>query len=175
MTPVKHIVAILLCTLFLASCEKREDFVTEGYKPVYVDKDKISDIQVTAPLPLVNPGKIYLYGDKIFINERGRGIHVIDNAIPSAPIKTHFISIPGNYDMAIKNNYLYADNASDLVTLNITNLNNVQVVNRISNIYDVRRQMYPDFGGGYFECVDTTKGFVVGWYKTELVNPKCRR
>ncbi|OPZ98264.1 MAG: hypothetical protein BWY70_01268 [Bacteroidetes bacterium ADurb.Bin408] len=175
MIHVKCLIFVVLCMLIMVSCERKEDFVTQGYKPIYVDKDHISDIAVTSPVPMVNPGKIYLYNNNIFINERGRGIHVVDNAIPTAPLKTRFISIPGNYDIAIKNNYLYADNASDLVTINISDLNNIQIVNRISNIYDVRRQMYPDFDGGYFECVDTTMGFVVGWYKTELVNPKCKR
>jgi len=166
-----YIVIIFL----LAGCMSKEDLIVEGYKPIYVSYENIYQVSSGSPIAIVNPGKIYLYNNLVLINERGRGIHVIDNTTPSAPQKTHFINIPGNYDMAVKNNYLYADNASDLITLDINNLNSISITSRISNIYDIRKQMYPDFAGGYFECVDTTKGFVIGWYKTELINPKCRR
>ena len=166
---------LIILIFIISSCENKQDFVVKGYKPIYIDKANIHDISITAPVPMVNPGKIYLYGTYVFINERGRGVHVINNVNPHSPQKINFINIPGNYDIAIRNNFLYADNASDLVTVNISNLSNIQVVSRISDVYDVKRQMYPDFAGGYFECVDTTRGFVIGWYEEDLVNPKCRR
>jgi len=173
---MKHLFYTLLFTvLILTSCDKKEDFIVKGYKPIYIDKTTIHNISSSVPVAIVNPGKIYFYNNLVFINEKGRGVHVVNNTNPSSPVKTNFISIPGNYDIAIKNNFLYADNASDLVTLNINNLNNVFVVSRISSIYDIQKQLYPDFTNGYFECVDTSKGFVVGWYEDELINPKCRR
>jgi len=165
----------IIAVFFLSACTNKEELITEGYKPIYVSYDNIHDVSSGSPVPIVNPGKIYLYNNLVFINEKGRGVHVINNTNPSAPQKTHFITIPGNYDIAIKNNFLYADNACDLVTIDINNLDNVSISSRISNVYDIRKQMYPDFANGYFECVDTTKGFVIGWYKTELINPKCRR
>ena len=171
---MKQLFLFILFAGLLFSCNNK-DLIVEGYKPIYIDKAKIHIISTSAPVPIINPGKIYIYNQLVFINERGRGIHIIDNTNPSNPQKTHFLNIPGNYDIAIRNNYLYADNASDLITIDINNLNNISVVSRISNVYDVQKQMYPDFTDGYFECVDTTKGFVVGWYKAELINPKCRR
>ncbi|MDD2346168.1 MAG: hypothetical protein PHY85_08485, partial [Bacteroidales bacterium] len=104
-----------------------------------------------------------------------RGIHVINNSNPESPQNIKFISIPGNYDISIRNNILYADNAKDLVSIDITNLDSVSVKSRIQNVYNEVKQMYPDFATGYFECVDPSKGFVIGWTKTNLVNPKCRR
>ena len=167
---------LIICTAFIiCSCENKEDFIVKGYKPIYIDKANIHNISISAPVPMVDPGKIYLYGNYVFINERGRGVHVVNNINPMSPQKVSFINIPGNYDIAIKNNFLYADNASDLVTINISNITNIQVISRIPNVYEEKRQMYPDFAGGYFECVDTTKGFVIGWYEDDLVNPKCRR
>lgn len=165
----------ILFSVSFSSCSREEDLITEGYKPIYIEKSAINTVRSGGPEPLVNPGKIYLYNTLVFVNERGRGVHVVNNATPSSPVKTHFIHIPGNYDVAIRNNMMYADNASDLITLDISDLTNIQVKNRIQGVYSVERQMYPDFATGYFECADTTKGFVVGWTKTELVNPKCFR
>lgn len=169
-------VLILAFIIFLLNaCTHSEDLVTEGYRPVYIEKSAIYTVYSGAPQPLINPGKIYLYNQLVFVNERGRGVHVINNSNPSSPQKTHFIHIPGNYDITIRNNYLYADNASDLITIHIANLNQVEVVNRIPQVYDIQKQMFPDFATGHFECVDTSKGFVVGWVKDELINPACFR
>lgn len=167
--------SFLLLGIFLISCEENKDFITEGYKPIYMNPEEINNIQAHRPLNLINTGKIYLYNDYVFINERGRGVHVINNSNPQNPINTKFISIPGNYDIAIRNNILYADNVKDLVAIDISDIDNPIVKSRIPNIYDEVKQMYPDFTSGYFECVDPSKGYVVGWTKTNLTNPKCRR
>ena len=163
--------------VMLTSCEKmaNEENLTEGYKPIYMDYNNVKNIASMRPVNMVNTGKIYLYLNYIFINERGRGVHVIDNSNPHNPRNIKFISIPGNYDISIRNNILYADNTTDLVAINITNLDSVFITKRIPNVYQSYSQMFPDFVNGYFECVDTTKGFVVGWYKTMLNNPKCFR
>jgi len=166
----------VFCILFFFSCtNKNEDLLVEGLKPVYIEKSTIKNIYTTAPQPLKEPGKIYIYGHLVFVNEKGRGIHIIDNSNPYNPTKLKFINIPGNYDLAIKNNFMYVDNASDLVTLNINDLDNITVENRIENVYHVYQQFYPEFHVGYFECVDTTKGFVIAWQKADLTNPKCHR
>lgn len=163
--------------MMLTSCEKtiNEENLTEGYKPIYMDYNGIHQISSIRPVNMVNTGKIYLYQNCVFVNERGRGVHVIDNSNPQNPRNIKFINIPGNYDISIKNNILYADNTTDLVAINISNLDSVYVTKRIPNVYQSYSQMFPEFVNGYFECVDTTKGFVVGWYKTMLNNPKCFR
>ena len=70
---------------------------------------------------LKNPGKIYIYGNYIFLNEPDAGIHIIDNSQPTAPKNLAFIPIPGNVDLAVTGNTLYADSYSDLVTFDISN------------------------------------------------------
>ncbi|MDC0231575.1 hypothetical protein OAK19_06370, partial [Aureispira] len=67
---------------------------------------------------LKNPGKIYIKDDMILINEMGKGIHLVYNANPAEPKKVGFIKIPGNIDVAMKDDIIYADNYMDLVTLN---------------------------------------------------------
>jgi hypothetical protein len=174
---MKHSISIITIPLifFMVACQHDEVSVVEGYKPLYISKDKAFVISSQPPKSLINPGKIYMYGSLIFINERGRGVHVIDNSQPSNPLATHFIQIPGNFDIAIRQNYMYADNYTDLVTIDIHNLSNVSVVHRLGNLYDIHHSFYPDFYRGYFECVDTSLGYVIGWEKAELINPQCRR
>lgn len=80
---------------------------------------------------LVHPGKIYYKEPYLFINERYKGVHVIDNTHPESPKNVGFIVAPGCMDMAVKGHYLYLDNATDLVTFD---LETKQVTNRIEAI-----------------------------------------
>ena len=41
-------------------------------------------------------------GNLIFVSERYRGIHVIDNSDPESPQDIAFIRVPGNIDIAMK-------------------------------------------------------------------------
>ena len=58
-----------------------------------------------------NPGKIYYKDQVIYLNEKYKGIHIIDNSNPESPKNIGFINLPGCIDIAIKNNSLFADNA----------------------------------------------------------------
>ena len=91
-------------------------------------------IRYEAPRELDGLAKIYYYDHYIFISKRYKGIHVIDNTNPASPVNTGFINIPGCVDMAIRNNILYADNAVDLIAINISDLQNLKVTSRTRNI-----------------------------------------
>ncbi len=85
-------------------------------------------VQAESPRSLRNPGKIYAIGQYLLINERNEGIHVIDNSNPAAPTPVVFWKIDGNVDMAIAGNYLYADQYVDLLTIDISNLQQPSLV-----------------------------------------------
>ena len=88
------------------------------YTPIYKTLEDIrSEIRLEASRDLCNPGKMFLYGDFIYVNDIGKGIHIINNSDPSSPSPIGFINIPGNVDIAVKNTTLYADNYIDLVFL----------------------------------------------------------
>ncbi|MBK7410196.1 MAG: hypothetical protein IPJ40_20355 [Saprospirales bacterium] len=90
--------------------------------PVYKTIEQIRQgISVEAARDLENPGKLYFYNNYVFINEVHEGIHVIDNTDPENPQQVAFIGIPGNVDMAVQGNILYADNYIDLLAIDITN------------------------------------------------------
>ncbi len=146
-----------------------------GLKPVYTDANW-QDIYRTDPLPIQTLGKIYYKAPYIYVNELYQGIHIIDNSSPVNPTPVHFIKIPGNKDIAIKGNILYADNVSDLVAIDLTNFLQPEVKSRVSNIYDPSNFLdYPENYFGYFECVDPDKGAVMGWEEAELSYPECWR
>lgn len=147
----------------------------EGYKPVYASFEEAKIIKALPPQAYENHGKIYIKGPVIYIGERGRGVHIIDNSNPLAPKKVGFIQILGNHDIAIKGHTMYADNLTDLVLIDLTNLSEPKALQRISDVYDLSNQYYPENVPyhTYFECVDPDKGIVVGWVAAELDNPAC--
>lgn len=161
----------------LSSCdlqgESINDFSEQGYKPVYLTRQEIEDIKTLPAKTMTNPGKIYVKDNFLFVNERFEGIHIINNADPTNPVKVSFIKIPGNIDMAATGNVLYVDNGTDLVTLNISNPNEVRVVNRVKDAFPM--QNFPPFTGVYFECADDSKGIVVSWEWANLDNAQCFR
>jgi hypothetical protein len=107
------------------------------YEPVFMLRNEMEkSVRLEDPRDIVNPGKIYLKDNFIFINEKYAGIHVIDNTDPENPRNFAFIHIDGCIDMAVKDNVLYADNAVDLVSLALnTQITGIQVTARIKNVF----------------------------------------
>ncbi|MGV3502295.1 MAG: LVIVD repeat-containing protein [Adhaeribacter sp.] len=87
--------------------------------------------------PLANTGKIYSKDHLVFVNEPYKGIHVIDNSNPAAPKTLSFINIPGNVDMSIRDNTLYADAGPDLLDLDISDPRQVSVRKHLFNIFQL--------------------------------------
>ncbi|MDW8297335.1 MAG: hypothetical protein RMJ97_10695 [Raineya sp.] len=177
MNKVLRNVFLVGISLSLMTCVRGRNSIApeevEGYKPIYASEEQVNTISYLPPRPLENPGKIYVYGSYLFVGEKGKGVHIFNNANPFNPIAVGFLEIFANNDIAIKNNYLFADNASDLVVLDIANPNEIRLVSRKTNVIsDNNFQIPPE--RGYFECVDNKKGIVIGWEKTILVKPKCR-
>ncbi len=166
---MKKISSILLSTFLVAAlfsfvgCIK--DTVTRThtytiYEPVYKTTAEVqANIKSNSPTPLQNPGKIYIRGQYIFLNEVDKGIHIIDNSNPSQPINVAFIDIPGNVDLAVKENTLYADLYTDLVTIDISNPLSVRVKNIIENVFPHRY-----YGWGFI--ADSTK-IIASWIKRD--------
>jgi len=174
--------AILLFACCLSTACELIDFdniedvgIQEGVRPIYADFDGWDEIVSLPAQPIENLGKIYYKDPYIFVNERFKGIHVFDNSDPSQPMPLVFIQIYGSEDIAISGNILYADNYTDLVAIDISDLNNVQVVSRVEDLYTRSSKAFPEGYSGYFECVEEGRGFVVGWEEAELLNPKCVR
>jgi len=140
---------ILLCSilafssiLFLQGCIKDTCNHTQSYTwfvPVYKTIKEVRDnIKSSAARQIKAPGKLFIIGNYIFLNEMNRGIHIIDNSNPAMPVNKVFIDMPGNVDIAVKGKYLYADLYSDLVVLDISDPLNVAKVKIAENVFPER-------------------------------------
>ena len=106
------------------------------YSPVYKSKEAVlAAINGASSEAIEHAGKIYIEGNFIYLNEVNKGIHIIDNSNPSHPVQTAFLSIPGNLDIAIKGNILYADMYSDLLALDITDPHHAKITSTLNNFF----------------------------------------
>jgi hypothetical protein len=106
----------------------------EIYSPVFMSREVLENSVKYIPgaRDMILTGKIYYRAPYIFVNERYKGVHVINNADPAHPVNEGFILAPGCMDMAVKGNILYLDNAVDLVSFD---LDSKQVTKRIRDVF----------------------------------------
>jgi len=137
-------------------------------EPVYMSFHEFRATKAAKPAQkMVNPGKICLYGDYLFINEIQKGIHVIDNSNPASPKPVAFIELLGNIDITVGDNILYADSFIDLVLFDITNPAQPKEVGRAEGVF---ANVLPATGNDYpIRNLDWTKGVVVGWEVKTIV------
>jgi hypothetical protein len=175
----KLIYLALALPLLAARCESEVwgYDTSRGMKPIYAPKDGIENISLLPPRPLTSSAKIYYKDRLIFAIEQGEGVHIIDNRDSTRPEKLRFLRIFGCNDIAIKGTTLFADNFADLVAIDFTKLDSPKVVSRIPNLYPNTEGVgnFPKNYHGYFECVDKSRGTVIGWKESLLDNPQCRR
>jgi hypothetical protein len=118
-------------------------------------------VALEGPREMSQIGRIYYKDGYLFINETGAGIHIIDNRAPANPTLLSFLKIPGNYDLAIRGNTLYADSYVDLVVFDISELTAIKEVNRIEKLFNNYTSM------GYL--VSSDLGVLTDWQKVESV------
>ena len=83
------------------SCENTETYVY--LEPIYTSANEVrASFASLNPQSLENPGKIYRKDHYLFINERGKGIHIFDNNDKTNPTPLSFLNLPGNFDVAVK-------------------------------------------------------------------------
>lgn len=116
------------------TCETTQQYVY--YEPVYTTVEQLREqISLEAPRAITTVGKIYYKDGFMYVNEPGEGVHIIDNRDPSSPVSKSFLVIPGNFDLAIKGNTLYADSFVDLVALDISNPLSAREVGRLNGVF----------------------------------------
>jgi hypothetical protein len=134
MKPLLKLSALLLLLSFTQSC--LEDSCTQTQEfiqlvPVMMPTSSIrQDVQTEPSFKLESPGKIYFYQNLLLINEQGKGIHFYDISNPTSPREKIFYKIPGNFDMAIKDNILMADDALDIISIDISDVMNPKTISR---------------------------------------------
>ena len=144
----------------------------EGYRPIYGDPATVKEVKYEAAKPVASAGKIYYKGGYIFQVDEGTGIHIVNAANPSQAGRVGFISIKGCHEISIKGNYLFTNNLSDLITIDISDFSKLKVAKRIDNAFILTNAELPP-ESRYFECPDKNKGIIIGWRKDMLQYPKC--
>lgn len=166
----KLLISSIVLLFILQSCTKETCTQTyEGftYTPVYKDMSTLRSVILQPAKPITSNGKIFIKGNYIFLNELDKGFHIIDNTNPSAPQRISFINVPGNLDMIAKGNYLFVDNYVDLLTFDISNPANIQLIKRSENALPFRQYNY-----GFAD--NSTDGIIVSFdKKIEKVELDC--
>ncbi len=167
-----HYISLLLGIFLLGGCsESVEETVTyKVNEPVFMSVDlfrksvRISDV----PQPITKQGKIAFFHGYMYISEPEKGIHIIDNRNPAKPVRTGFIELLGNADMAIKDNILYADSYIDLVWFDITSPSEPRLLGRKEEVFP---QAVPAIDNNYLcdyeKSMDRNNGIVIGWVVKE--------
>ena len=102
-------------------------------------------------------GKIYIKDNFIYLNEVDKGIHIIDNSNPSSPKQVAFLDIPGNLDVAVRGNTLYADMYGDLLALDISDPKKATVTKELKNF----------FWNRIYYSTPLADSVIVGWTKRD--------
>jgi len=162
-TKIIPFISILLLSGFIFnSCNEPVYKIYTGNAPVFMTYEELrASVHTEQNVDLLNPGKIYIKDDYIFIIEEMKGIHVFNNTNPASPVKITFVNIPGVVDISISGNILYADSYVDLVVLDIQDINNIHEVARM---YDFLPYTIPPVKNDYPTAwIDRDKGVVIDW------------
>ncbi|MEZ4632913.1 MAG: hypothetical protein R2880_19745 [Deinococcales bacterium] len=143
-----------------AICRYYPEGLYYNYEPVYLSWDKLRDVESLAARAIQEAGKIYLHHNYLLINEPQKGIHILDNSEPQNPQKLSFIAIPGNVDLLVRDEVLYADNYVDLIALDISNPSNVTLIKRIENV----------FSETYAGRTDPEKGIIIDYEEGDPIS-----
>ena len=172
-----HLCIFLLSLLSFVGCKDSDDSLF-GYNEYVIATPLTADlitfkeeaVEVTSPVDIIQSGKIYAYKNYIFVNDLGRGVHVLDNTNPESPQKIIFIKLEGNQDISIKDNRLYADSYGDLIVMDISDINNIGNVKRLENAiyqefwctvgFDVE---WPTADFYDYSDLDANREAIVGW------------
>lgn len=137
------------------------------YQPLLMSRGQLEQaVAVQPPRDMHNTGKIYVRSPYLLINERYEGVHIINNQDPTNPRPLAFLRIPGNVDVAMKGNMLYADSGPDLLTFDLSDPTAAQLLNRVRNAVPVLPM--PEMGTvppEYEESKRPADAVVVGWRK----------
>jgi hypothetical protein len=148
--------------LALTSCEDKRMQTYMANVPIYMSYETLrASFVLQSGVPMEKPGKIAFYGSHMFINEYQKGIHVVDLSDPASPEIKTFIEIPGNVDMAIRNDILFAESFVDLLVIDISNPEQPALNKRIEDMFEY---VIPPYDYEYpLDEIDEEKGVITGY------------
>lgn len=172
MKTIKSIITLLVILGFVACDTGYNNEITYSInEPITMSKDEFrKKVKVTnAVNEISNYGKICLYNGFIYISEPEKGVHILDNSNPANPQMVGYIELPGNADLAIRNNLLYADSYIDLVWFDVSNPATPIFKGRLEDVFPEALPMPDNMHGYDYDMVESVrrKNVVVGWKVSE--------
>lgn len=155
---------VTVCFLSCHSDKVQTDLVNVAVPKLMSKAAFRSSVKVESPQPIEEAGKIYAYNNYIFVNDKFKGIQVIDNSNPSSPKAIAYIKILGNKDLSVKNDYLYADSATDLIVFDVSDINKIKAIARLEDVFSAYDFQIPE-GADYTDFGDFNNNdeIIVGW------------
>lgn len=121
------------------------------------------DIAATSPRAIETAGKIYLYNQYVLINDVNKGVHIFEVASNATTTPLAFIPITGNKDIAVRNGVLFADNYTDLLAIDLSNISQPSLISR-------KQDAFPPM------WIDEAQGAMVGYeQKTVTEEMDCQQ
>lgn len=168
--------SLLFFFLFACSPNNNDEFeVYELYTPIVMTMDEVrASIAVQEPQEIKVTGKIYVKDNLLLVGDEKRGIHIFDNSQPAFPQKIAFLAIPGNHDMEMRGNYLYADSYKDLLVFDLSDLTSIDIRSREQEVFPYNIE-YPEAGDLpqeiQWDSIDNNT-IVVGWMRSKEIRKK---
>ncbi len=103
------------------SCPPHDDSLPPrplNYRTVTMSREALeASVALNGPQPIERAGKIYVKDNLLFITDVNKGFHIYAYNASGYPDEVAFLSIPGATDLAVRDNKLFINQATDLVTL----------------------------------------------------------
>lgn len=158
------LISLLGLSIMLESCSDKCEATQEFIylEPVYTTlEDLRAAVSIEEPRSIDAAGRIYIKDHWLFVNEPGKGIHLFNNSDARNPVPVNFINIPGNYDISVKGNTLYADSFIDLVVFDISTPTDIKELKRLENVFSNYNTL------GFY--LDASKGLITEWVEKKEV------
>ena len=162
----KNLILFLLIVLAGCSTNFLNDSNYSRYKPVLMKQDQfLNSIHlVNKPVGLDTVGKIQKIGDYLLVMELYKGLHIVEVDSVQNLKNLSFLVVPGIIDFVVADSMVYANSATDLVSFKFNSYDDIQLLDRQSNVfYELmppdRRMPDPVFSKG--NRPDNT--VIVGW------------
>jgi hypothetical protein len=157
----------LLLAIVATSCKDRVVSIYEANVPVY---ETMATFRSHTPVieagqPLRHPGKIYIYNDLLLVNDLMTGVHIYNNSNPASPVDLGFLPIHATSELAVRNNVLYVDSYTDLLSFDISDPVHPTYLNRINDVFEfLNHGLLPGYNDAYPAAqLDPSKGVVMSW------------
>lgn len=120
---------LVLTGILLSGCPGSVEHI--AYTPILMSRADFEEtISIGSAREIEDPGKIYIKGDRLYLVDKLKGVHIINNSNPASPQKLAFINVIGCIDLEMKVDYMYVNHAEDLVTIHVKSTNNIVVTHR---------------------------------------------